>query len=107
MAAGRAPPGQVSLRSDDGVLAGGAWSTKLAQALGTPIPLETPRGYHITVMTNPLTLRHILMTKKHHLMINAMWMALRLGSSVGFAGMVFTRTGAIDLSAVPPSQFAH
>ena len=72
---------------DGVVLAGGAWSATLARKLGTPIPLETQRGYHVTVMSNNLALRHTVMAVEHNLMVNHMAMGLRLAGSVEFAGL--------------------
>jgi D-amino-acid dehydrogenase len=69
------------------VLAGGAWSAKLANQLGPRIPLETQRGYHVTVASNNLALRHTVMAVEHNLMVNPMQMGLRLAGSVEFAGL--------------------
>ncbi len=69
------------------VVAGGAWSAKLAGQLGVPIPLETQRGYHVTVASSNLKLNHTIMALEHNLMINPMAMGLRLAGSVEFAGL--------------------
>ncbi|MDO9502862.1 FAD-binding oxidoreductase [Falsiroseomonas sp.] len=69
------------------VLAGGAWSARLANQLGPRIPLETQRGYHVTVASNNLALRHTVMAVEHNLMVNPMQMGLRLAGSVEFAGL--------------------
>ncbi len=69
------------------VLAGGAWSATLARMLGNRIPLETQRGYHVTVSSNNLALRHTVMAVEHNLMANPMRMGLRLAGSVEFAGL--------------------
>jgi len=84
----------------DGVLlAGGAWSGDLARALGAGVPLETQRGYHVTVHSNNLALRHTVMAVEHNLMINPMGMGLRLAGTVEFAGLRaapnFARAGAL------------
>lgn len=72
----------------DGVLvAGGAWSAALAAHLGARIPLETQRGYHVTVASSNLKLQHTIMALEHNLMINPMAMGLRLAGSVEFAGL--------------------
>jgi len=76
-----------SLACDGVVVAGGAWSAKLAGELGTRIPLETQRGYHVTVASSNLELRHTIMALEHNLMINPMAMGLRLAGSVEFAGL--------------------
>jgi D-amino-acid dehydrogenase len=72
---------------DGVVLAGGAWSARLARQLGPAIPLETQRGYHVTVGSNNLALRHTVMAVEHNMMVNPMGMGLRLAGSVEFAGL--------------------
>ena len=76
-----------AVECDGVVLAGGAWSAKLANQLGPRIPLETQRGYHVTVESNNLSLRHTVMAVEHNLMVNPMRMGLRLAGSVEFAGL--------------------
>jgi len=77
----------ATLACDGVVVAGGAWSAALAGELGTRIPLETQRGYHVTVASSNLKLRHTVMALEHNLMINPMAMGLRLAGSVEFAGL--------------------
>ncbi|MBR0641728.1 NAD(P)/FAD-dependent oxidoreductase [Plastoroseomonas hellenica] len=79
--------GGETLDCDAAVLAGGAWSARLAAELGARIPLETQRGYHVTVRSNNLALRHTVMAVEHNLMVNPMSMGLRLAGSVEFAGL--------------------
>jgi D-amino-acid dehydrogenase len=79
--------GGRELECDGVVLAGGAWSARLARQLGPPIPLETQRGYHVTVASNNLGLRHTVMAVEHNMMVNPMGMGLRLAGSVEFAGL--------------------
>ncbi|MCK9510878.1 MAG: FAD-dependent oxidoreductase [Pigmentiphaga sp.] len=69
------------------VIAGGAWSARLTRQLGLRIPLETQRGYHVTVNSNNLALRHTVMAVEHNLMVNPMAKGLRLAGSVEFAGL--------------------
>jgi D-amino-acid dehydrogenase len=69
------------------VVAAGAWSKPLAARLGASIPLETQRGYHVTVKSTNLQLRHTVMAVEHNLMINPMRMGLRLAGTVEFAGL--------------------
>jgi D-amino-acid dehydrogenase len=69
------------------VIAAGAWSKPLAAQLGANIPLETQRGYHVTVKSTNLQLRHTVMAVEHNLMINPMRMGLRLAGTVEFAGL--------------------
>ncbi|WP_458094458.1 NAD(P)/FAD-dependent oxidoreductase [Roseomonas sp. WA12] len=79
--------GGQEVACDGVVLAGGAWSAKLARQLGPAIPLETQRGYHVTVGSNNLALRHTVMAVEHNMMVNPMSMGLRLAGSVEFAGL--------------------
>ncbi len=72
---------------DGVVIAGGAWSAQLTRALGLRVPLETQRGYHVTVNSNNLALRHTVMAVEHNMMVNPMAKGLRLAGSVEFAGL--------------------
>ncbi|WP_295376456.1 FAD-binding oxidoreductase [uncultured Pseudacidovorax sp.] len=72
---------------DGVVVAAGAWSGRLAAALGSPVMLETQRGYHVTVQSSNLQLRHTVMAVEHNLMVNPMAMGLRLAGTVEFAGL--------------------
>jgi len=72
---------------DGVVIAAGAWSKPLAAQLGANVPLETQRGYHVTVKSTNLQLRHTVMAVEHNLMINPMRMGLRLAGTVEFAGL--------------------
>ena len=75
-------------RSVDGVVvAAGAWSAPLAAQLGSRVPLETQRGYHVTVESTNLALRHTVMAVEHNIMVNPMRMGLRIAGSVEFAGL--------------------
>jgi len=69
------------------VVAAGAWSGPLAAQLSANVPLETQRGYHVTVKSTNLQLRHTVMAVEHNLMINPMRMGLRLAGTVEFAGL--------------------
>lgn len=84
-----------ALRLEDGrrlaidgvVVAAGAWSGPLARALGARVPLETQRGYHVTVQSSNLRLGHTVMAVEHNMMVNPMAMGLRLAGSIEFAGL--------------------
>ncbi len=79
--------GGSRIECDGVVVAAGAWSGPLARALGAPVPLETQRGYHVTVQSSNLALRHTVMAPEYNLMVNPMGMGLRLAGSVEFAGL--------------------
>lgn len=72
---------------DGVVVAAGAWSARLAAQLGSRVPLETQRGYHVTVRSSNLRLRHTVMAVENNLMVNPMAMGLRLAGTVEFAGL--------------------
>jgi D-amino-acid dehydrogenase len=72
---------------DGVVVAAGAWSARLAAQLGSRVPLETQRGYHVTVRSSNLKLRHTVMAVENNLMVNPMAMGLRLAGTVEFAGL--------------------
>jgi len=76
-----------TLEVDGVVVAAGAWSAPLARRLGARVPLETQRGYHVTVQSSNLQLRHTVMAIEDNLMVNPMAMGLRLAGSVEFAGL--------------------
>jgi D-amino-acid dehydrogenase len=76
-----------SVPCDGVVVAAGAWSAPLAAHLGANVPLETQRGYHVTVKSTNLQLRHTVMAVEHNVMINPMRMGLRLAGTVEFAGL--------------------
>ena len=76
-----------TIACDGAVVAAGAWSKPLAAQLGAAVPLETQRGYHVTVKSASLKLRHTVMAVEHNLMINPMRMGLRLAGTVEFAGL--------------------
>jgi D-amino-acid dehydrogenase len=73
--------------ADGVVIAAGAWSGPLARQLGSAVPLETQRGYHVTVRSSNVTLKHTVMAVEHNLMVNPMAMGLRLAGTVEFAGL--------------------
>lgn len=79
--------GGETIPCDAVVVAAGAWSRPLAAQLGADVPLETQRGYHVTVKSSNLGLRHTVMAVEHNLMINPMRMGLRLAGTVEFAGL--------------------
>lgn len=76
-----------TLPVDGVVVAAGAWSGEMAAQLGEKVPLETQRGYHVTVKSSNLQLRHTVMASEHNLMVNPMSMGLRLAGTVEFAGL--------------------
>ena len=86
--------GPKSLISPDGpievdilVVAAGAWSGKLAARLGSPVPLESERGYHV-VLTDPgIKPKHPIMSTSGKFVATPMAMGLRLAGLIEFAGL--------------------
>ncbi|MFQ5467895.1 MAG: NAD(P)/FAD-dependent oxidoreductase [Kiloniellaceae bacterium] len=69
------------------VIAAGAWSGKLAAQLGSPVPLESERGYHV-VLTDPgITPKYPIMSTSGKFVATPMAMGLRLAGLVEFAGL--------------------
>ena len=87
--------GRVSaVRSDAGdrpashvVLAAGAWSRQLAIALGDRLPLDTERGYHVTIKDPEVTPRLPAMASEGKFAVTPMEMGLRVAGTVEFGGL--------------------
>ncbi len=73
---------------DGVVVAAGAWSAPLARQLGARVPLESQRGYHVTVTDPGITLGRNVMAVEQNMMVNPMSMGLRLAGTVEFAGLM-------------------
>ncbi len=72
---------------DKVVIAAGAWSVKLAKKLGSVVPLEAERGYHIT-LTNPgIMPKGPVMAAFGKFIATPMSMGLRLAGLVEFGGL--------------------
>ncbi|MBX6317105.1 FAD-binding oxidoreductase [Pigmentiphaga sp.] len=82
----RTDAGEV-IECDAVVVAAGAWSGGLVRDLGLRVPLESQRGYHVTVNSSNLSLRHTVMAVEYNIMVNPMAKGLRLAGSVEFAGL--------------------
>ena len=69
------------------VVAGGAWSKPLVRLLGHNVPLESQRGYHVTISNPGPTTRHMCLLQDRKLAITPMAMGLRIAGTVEFAGL--------------------
>lgn len=69
------------------VVAAGAWSARLVSQLGLDLPLESQRGYHVTLPEPEVSLTRTVMAVETNIMINPMRMGLRLAGTVEFAGL--------------------
>jgi glycine/D-amino acid oxidase-like deaminating enzyme len=86
--------GQTKLILEDGdlqvdqvVLAAGAYSGKLAAKLGSPVPLETERGYHITIPEPGPMPSMPVMSGEGKFLATPMSVGLRLAGTVELAGV--------------------
>jgi D-amino-acid dehydrogenase len=69
------------------VVAAGAWSKPLVRLLGHNVPLESQRGYHVTIRHPGPTLRHTCLLQDRKLAITPMEVGLRIAGTVEFAGL--------------------
>ena len=69
------------------VVAAGAWSKPLAQALGDRIPLETERGYNTTLPSSAFDLRRQLIFGGHGFVATPLSTGLRIGGAVELGGL--------------------
>ena len=69
------------------VVAAGAWSGKLAAQLGDSVPLETERGYHITVRNPGVMPKYPIMYTAGKLVATPMSSGLRFAGLVEFGGL--------------------
>jgi D-amino-acid dehydrogenase len=99
---------QRSLSADKIVVAAGAWSAKLLRPLGHRIPLESQRGYHITLKDTGVDIRRPVVPADRKVFITPQEAGLRVGGTVEFAGLEAPPNPARadllleDLSAVFP-----
>jgi D-amino-acid dehydrogenase len=68
------------------VVAAGAWSKRLALAVGDKVPLDTERGYHV-MLENSIGLRRPLVSADYKFSITPMAAGIRLGGTIEFAGL--------------------
>jgi D-amino-acid dehydrogenase len=84
---------------DKVVVAAGAWSRPLAAQLGDRIPLDTERGYNLTLPSGALGLSRPVMFEGHGFVTTPLDTGDRVGGAVEFAGLQappnFARVDAI------------
>jgi D-amino-acid dehydrogenase len=88
------PEGPRALETDAGrlaasriVIAAGAWSRRLAARLGTRVPLEAERGYHVMFAEPPTTLRVAVMSADRYIAVTPMREGIRTAGIAEFAGI--------------------
>jgi D-amino-acid dehydrogenase len=89
----------VTLSSDMAVIAAGAWSKPLAGGLGDTIPLDTERGYNVTLPRGALGLSRPVTYEGLGFVSTPLDNGDRIGGAVEFAGLAaapnFARVDAI------------
>jgi D-amino-acid dehydrogenase len=75
------------LPADEVVIAAGAFSARLAKALGEPIPLETERGYHTQIMAPGISMKHSIIWPARAFMVTPTAGGIRVGGTVEMAGL--------------------
>lgn len=88
------PEGPRAVLTDGGpvaadavVIAAGAWSHRLAARLGSRVPLETERGYHVTIPDPGVAPRRMVMPHGEGFLATPMAMGLRLAGTVELASL--------------------
>ena len=69
------------------VVSAGAWSSKLASKIGDKIPLDTERGYNVTLPNSDFFLKTHLTFAEHGFVVSMINQAIRVGGAVEFAGL--------------------
>jgi len=72
---------------DSVVLAAGAWSRPLARELGSEVPLDTERGYHVTLPTPGVAPRLPVDAAEHGIVCTPLNAGLRVAGTVELAGL--------------------
>lgn len=75
------------LVADAVVVAAGAWSHRLAASVGDRIPLETQRGYHVTLAHHGLQAKRMLNWVRRRVFATPMEMGMRFAGTVEIAGL--------------------
>ncbi|WP_428671696.1 NAD(P)/FAD-dependent oxidoreductase [Roseibium sp.] len=69
------------------VIACGAWSKTLAAELGDKVPLDTERGYNITIPEPGVSVNRFIMLPGHGFVLSQLSTGLRVGGAVEFGGL--------------------
>ena len=88
------PEGARAIRTDTGdlpveniVLAAGVWSRELAAMLGTKVPLEAERGYHVMFNGTETKVNSAVLSVDRYLAVTPMLEGVRVGGTAEFAGV--------------------
>jgi glycine/D-amino acid oxidase-like deaminating enzyme len=72
---------------DHAVICAGAWSTQLLAGLGYALPLESQRGYHVTIPSGGITVRRPVIAADRKVFLTPMEDWLRVAGTVEFGGL--------------------
>src|SRR5690606_14587642 len=64
-----------------------AWSARLLTRLGYKVPLETQRGYHLTLQDSGISLSRPVVAADRKIFVTPMETGLRLAGTVEFGGL--------------------
>lgn len=78
---------QSRYEADAVVICAGAWSMELLRPLGYRIPLESQRGYHITLRDTGIEINRPVVPADRRVFITSQEAGLRVGGTVEFAGL--------------------
>ena len=79
--------GATAIGCRQAVIAAGAWSKRLATALGDRVPLETERGYNTTLPPGAFDLRRQLIFGAHGFVVTPLATGVRIGGAVELGGL--------------------
>lgn len=90
----RGPDGVRGVLTDKGrhdcdavVIACGAWSHQLAARLGSKVPLESQRGYHVTLPNAGVETKHLVVVGAAKIAITTMDVGVRIVGASAFPGV--------------------
>lgn len=75
------------VEADEIVIAAGAFSRKMVKDLGFNVPLDTERGYNVTIDNPPFTFDCTVIARDAQIAISSQTEGLRVGGGVEFAGI--------------------
>ncbi|MCC2597238.1 FAD-dependent oxidoreductase [Pusillimonas sp. MFBS29] len=79
--------GQNSYHADHVIVCAGAWSAKLLETADYKIPLETQRGYHLTLADSGISLSRPVVAADRKIFVSPQEAGLRLAGTVEFGGL--------------------
>jgi D-amino-acid dehydrogenase len=77
----------ASYPCDHAVICAGAWSTQLLADLGYAIPLESQRGYHVTISAPGISVARTVVAADRKVFLTPMEDGLRVAGTVEFGGL--------------------